>query len=160
MNQRRHRRPRRTRASIGREDAPTWEDVAREHGSFIYTVAYRLTGRRDDAEDLVQDVLVRVERGRKTYQPGSMQGWLARITTNAFLDGVRRQKRRPTDALPDDPERILPPSVAADVALAESTSRGPTAPEDSCKSSTERKSGTKVRRRRMGWPVLRYLSLL
>lgn len=121
MNERRHRRPRRVRSRTGRDDVPTWEDVAREHGSFIYTVAYRLTGRRDDAEDLVQDVLVRVERGLKNYQPGSMQGWLARITTNAFLDGVRRQKRRPTDALPDDPERILPPSVAADVALAEST---------------------------------------
>lgn len=121
MSERRHRRPRRGRSVETREDVPTWEDVAREHGSFIYTVAYRLTGRRDDAEDLVQDVLVRVQRGLRTYQPGSMQGWLARITTNAFLDDVRRKKRRPTDALPDDPERVLPPSVAADVALAESS---------------------------------------
>ena len=56
--------------------------MAREHGAFIYTVAYRLTGRRADAEDLVQDVLVRVQRGLRTYRPGSMQGWLSRITTN------------------------------------------------------------------------------
>ena len=69
---------------------PTWEEVAREHGAFIYTVAYRLTGNRADAEDLVQDVLVRVQRGLRTYRPGSMQGWLSRITTNAFLDEVRR----------------------------------------------------------------------
>lgn len=94
--------------------------MAREHGSFIYTVAYRLTGSRHDAEDLVQDVLVRVQRGLRTYQPGSMQGWLSRITTNAFLDDVRRKKRRPTDFLPEDAERVLPASAGADEALAAS----------------------------------------
>ncbi len=100
---------------------PTWEDVAREHGAFIYTVAYRLTGTRHDAEDLVQDVLVRVQRGLRTYHPGSMQGWLSRITTNAFLDEVRRKKRRPTDYLPDDAERVLPKSAGADEVLADSS---------------------------------------
>ncbi|MDG2113668.1 MAG: sigma factor, partial [Actinomycetota bacterium] len=35
---------------------PTWEEVAQEHGTFIYTVAYRLTGQPDDAHDLVQEV--------------------------------------------------------------------------------------------------------
>jgi len=39
---------------------------------------------------------------------------LARIVTNVFLDEVRRRKRRPTDALPDDPGRVLPPAPAAD----------------------------------------------
>lgn len=72
----------------------------------------------DDAQDLVQDVLLRVQRGLATYQPGSMEAWLSRITTNAFLDRVRRQKRRPTDALPeDDPDRVLPPSDSAADAL-------------------------------------------
>ena len=118
MDSSRRRRPRRTRSETSAGQTPTWEDVAREHGAFIFTVAYRLTGRRDDAEDLVQDVLVRVERGLKNYQPGSMQGWLARITTNAFLDDVRRKKRRPVDALPDDPDRVLPASVGADEAWA------------------------------------------
>jgi RNA polymerase sigma-70 factor (ECF subfamily) len=89
--------------------------VARDYGSFLYTVAYRLTGRRDDAQDLVQEVLLRVRRGLATYQPGSMEGWLSRITTNAFLDDVRRRQRRATDQLPEeDPERVLPPSLAAD----------------------------------------------
>jgi len=113
-------RPRRSGARRrGRpaELVPTWEDVAREHGSFIYTVAYRLTGSRDDAQDLVQEVLLRVRRGLETYKPGSMHGWLARITTNAFLDDVRRRKRRPADALPEDPDWVLPPSMAADEAL-------------------------------------------
>lgn len=82
--------------------APTWEEVAREHGRFLYTVAYRLTGNHDDAQDLVQEVLVRVQRGLATYQPGSLEGWLSRIATNAFLDDVRRKKRRPLDLVGDD----------------------------------------------------------
>ena len=65
---------------------PTWEDVARDHGRFLYTVAYRLTGNHDDAQDLVQEVLLRVRRGLETYRPGSMEGWLSRIVTNVFLD--------------------------------------------------------------------------
>ena len=100
------------------EGAPTWEDVARSHGRFLYTVAYRLTGNREDAEDLVQEVLLRVRRGLETYQPGSMEGWLSRIATNAFLDDVRRRKRRPEDLLPDDPDWVLPPTRGADEALA------------------------------------------
>src|SRR6186997_1150727 len=89
------------------EGAPTWEEVARTHGRFLYTVAYRLTGDREDAEDLVQEVLLRVRRGLVTYRPGSLEGWLSRITTNAFLDDVRRRRRRPTVALPDDADRVL-----------------------------------------------------
>jgi RNA polymerase sigma-70 factor (ECF subfamily) len=100
------------------EGAPTWEEVARTHGRFLYTVAYRLTGDREDAEDLVQEVLLRVRRGLETYQPGSFEGWLSRIATNAFLDEVRRRRRRPVDLLPDDPDWVLPPTAPADEALA------------------------------------------
>jgi len=100
------------------EGAPTWEEVARQYGRFLYTVAYRLTGNREDAEDLVQEVLLRVRRGLETYQPGSMEGWLSRIATNAFLDEIRRRKRRPEDLLPDDPDWVLPPTAGADEALA------------------------------------------
>jgi RNA polymerase sigma-70 factor, ECF subfamily len=100
------------------EDIPTWEEVARDYGRFLSTVAYRLTGNADDAQDLVQDVLLRVRRGLANYQPGSMEGWLSRITTNLFLDEVRRRQRRPVDALPDRTDAVLPPSLGADEALA------------------------------------------
>jgi RNA polymerase sigma-70 factor (ECF subfamily) len=83
----------------------TWEEVARVHGRKIYNFAYRLTGNPDDAHDLVQEVLLRVHRGLSNYQPGSFEGWLWRITRNAFLDDVRRQKRRPTAPLPDEVDR-------------------------------------------------------
>jgi RNA polymerase sigma factor (sigma-70 family) len=97
---------------------PSWEEVARDYGRFLYTVAFRLTMNHDDAQDLVQDVLLRVQRGLATYQPGSMEAWLSRITTNAFLDRLRRQKRRPAVPLPeDDPDRVLPSSESAAEAL-------------------------------------------
>ena len=101
------------------QPVPDWEEVARTYGRFLYTVAYRLSGNHDDAQDLAQDVLLRVRRGLETYKPGSMEGWLSRITTNVFLDEVRRRRRRPQAALPADPDRVVPPAPAADVALAE-----------------------------------------
>src|SRR5204862_7978508 len=96
------------------DGVPTWEEVARDYGRFLYTVAYRLSGNDDDAQDLVQESLIRVRRGLERYEPGSLQGWLARIVTNVFLDEMRRRKRRPTDALPDDPGSVLPTPPAAD----------------------------------------------
>lgn len=90
-------------------EVPTWEQVARDYGRFLYTVAYRLTGNADDAEDLVQEVLLRVRRGLDTWRPGSMEGWLSRIATNAFLDQVRRHRRRRTVALPEDADRVVAP---------------------------------------------------
>ena len=98
------------------DGVPTWEEVARDHGRFLYNVAYRLAGNPDDAQDLVQEALIRVRKGLERYEPGSLEGWLARIVTNVFLDEVRRKRRRPADALPDDPERVLPASPAADAA--------------------------------------------
>lgn len=82
--------------------APAWEDVVRDHGDRVYRLAYRLTGNRHDAEDLTQEVFVRVFRSLSQYTPGTFEGWLHRITTNLFLDGVRRKARIRFDALPDD----------------------------------------------------------
>jgi RNA polymerase sigma-70 factor (ECF subfamily) len=83
-------------------------------------VSFRLCGNHDDAQDLVQEVLVRVQRGLVTYVPGSLEGWLSRIATNAFLDDVRRRRRRPADLLPDADtlDRIAPASLDASEQLA------------------------------------------
>ncbi len=94
--------------------APTWEEVARDHGRFLYTVAYRLTGNDDDAQDLVQETLLRVRRGLESYEPGALNAWLARICTNVFLDELRRRRRRPVELFPDDPDRVMAPAPAAD----------------------------------------------
>jgi RNA polymerase sigma-70 factor (ECF subfamily) len=97
---------------------PSWEEIARDHGRFLYTVAYRLTGHHDDAQDLVQEVLLRVRRGLATYEPGSLEGWLSRITTNTFLDDVRRRARRPLDVMGELPEPLVGVDADPEEALA------------------------------------------
>lgn len=83
-------------------EPPSWDDIVHEHSSRVYRWAYRLTGNSHDAEDLTQDVFVRVFRSLSTYRPGSFEGWLHRITTNLFLDGVRRRARQRTFPLGED----------------------------------------------------------
>lgn len=97
---------------------PSWEEVARRHGRKIYNFAYRLTGNPDDAADLSQEVLLRVRRGLSSYQPGSFDGWLWRITRNAFLDEVRKRQRRPVVPLPEDDRGIGKSSPSPDEVLA------------------------------------------
>ncbi|MFC0599683.1 RNA polymerase sigma factor SigE [Streptomyces palmae] len=87
---------------------PTWEEIVSMHSARVYRLAYRLTGNQHDAEDLTQEVFVRVFRSLSTYTPGTFEGWLHRITTNLFLDMVRRRQRIRFDALGDDAAERLP----------------------------------------------------
>jgi RNA polymerase sigma-70 factor (ECF subfamily) len=91
-----------TTADTGVWVPPTWDEVVREHADRVYRLAYRLAGNRADAEDLTQETFVRVFRSLAEYTPGTFEGWLHRITTNLFLDMVRRRQRIRFDALPDD----------------------------------------------------------
>lgn len=81
---------------------PTWEEVVREHSGRVYRLAFRLTGNRPDAEDLTQEVFVRVFKSLAKYTPGTFEGWLHRITTNLFLDQARRKQRIRFDGLSDE----------------------------------------------------------
>jgi len=81
---------------------PSWEEIVAQHSDRVYRLAYRLTGNATDAEDLTQDVFVRVFRSLSTYTPGTFEGWLHRITTNLFLDQARRKQRIRFDALSDE----------------------------------------------------------
>jgi RNA polymerase sigma-70 factor (ECF subfamily) len=78
-----------------------------EHSARVYRLAYRLTGNRQDAEDLTQDVFVRVFRSLDSFQPGNFAGWLHRITTNLFLDRARRAARIRMDGFADGAESQL-----------------------------------------------------
>jgi RNA polymerase sigma factor (sigma-70 family) len=89
---------------------PTWEQLVRDHSARVYRLAYRLTGNPHDAEDLTQDVFVRVFRSLHRFQPGTFEGWLHRITTNLFLDGARRKQKIRFDGLADGSADRLPSS--------------------------------------------------
>ena len=94
----------RTRHPPGRPDL---EEIVREHSARVYRLAYRLTGNSHDAEDLTQEVFVRVFRSLSSYTPGTFEGWLHRITTNLFLDMARRRQRIRFEGLGDDTAQRL-----------------------------------------------------
>jgi len=92
---------------------PTWDEIVDRHAERVHRLAYRLTGNAADAEDLTQDVFVRVFRSLDTYKPGTFEGWLHRVTTNLFLDGARRRQRIRFDALSDERAERLHSTVSA-----------------------------------------------
>lgn len=70
-----------------------------------YAVAYRLTGNRDDAQDLVQDAAVQAFRAFGSYQSGTnFKAWFTRILVNRFLNLKRAQGRRPQTVSIDEAE--------------------------------------------------------
>jgi RNA polymerase sigma-70 factor (ECF subfamily) len=79
----------------------------REHADRVYRLAYRLSGNPHDAEDLTQETFIRVFRSLGSYKPGTFEGWLHRITTNLFLDMVRRRARLRMEGLPEDTDRLV-----------------------------------------------------
>ncbi|MDT5348696.1 MAG: polymerase sigma-70 factor, subfamily [Mycobacterium sp.] len=85
---------------------PSWDELVRQHADRVYRLAYRLSGNQQDAEDLTQETFIRVFRSVQNYQPGTFEGWLHRITTNLFLDMVRRRTRIRMEALPEDYDRV------------------------------------------------------
>lgn len=85
---------------------PSWSELVEEHADSVYRLAYRLSGDRQDAEDLTQDTFMRAFRSLKSYRPGTFSGWLHRITTNLFLDMVRHRGTIRMEALPEDYDRV------------------------------------------------------
>lgn len=83
-------------------DASAWEEIVRTYNRRIYNICYRFAGSSDDAEDLTQDVFIRMYRTLKSYDlgRGSFVTWVTTITRNLLVDHFRRSKlARVTDSL-------------------------------------------------------------
>lgn len=80
---------------MGKMSRLNFEALYDEWGSYIYSLAYRLTGTRTDAEDLTQEAFIRVFRFLKDYKGGSLKGWLYKIVTNTFYLKVEKDKKNP-----------------------------------------------------------------
>ncbi|HEY7182668.1 MAG TPA: sigma-70 family RNA polymerase sigma factor, partial [Blastocatellia bacterium] len=70
-----------------------------EYSRRVFNLAYRFTGRHESAEDLTQEVFVRVYRSLDQYDPqaGDLANWLMRLARNLVIDDYRRRCRTPTD---------------------------------------------------------------
>jgi RNA polymerase sigma-70 factor, ECF subfamily len=90
----------------------------------MYRAAWALCGRREDAEDLVQETFAKAFAGFATFQQGTnLRAWLHRIQANAFYGTCRARRRRPREfpldtIEPSAPERTAVASSAEDAALA------------------------------------------
>ena len=86
------------------ESAP-FEALVKPHLTRLYRLAFRLTGNSPDAEDLVQDVLVKMyQRGEELASIESLGPWLARVLYHQFVDNTRRYARKRLRAVSiDDP---------------------------------------------------------
>jgi len=85
-------------------DEAAWEDLVRQHTRQVYGLCYRFTGSGAEAQDLTQEVFLRVFRTLKTFRSaeGSFGTWLARVARNLLIDHYRRTRQeRVTDPIED-----------------------------------------------------------
>jgi RNA polymerase sigma-70 factor (ECF subfamily) len=87
-------------------DGAAWEEIVQTYSRRVYNLAYRFTSRADSAEDLTQDVFVRVYRSLEQYdaKQGDLQNWLMRLARNLIIDDYRKRQRAPQDEAADDLE--------------------------------------------------------
>ena len=78
-----------------RGDEPAWEELVRLHTRKVYGLCYRFTGSGSEAQDLTQEVFLRVFRTIRTFRSaeGSFATWLARVTRNLLIDHYRRTRQ-------------------------------------------------------------------
>lgn len=85
-------------------DDSSWEDLVKVHTRRVYSICYRFTGSDHEAQDLTQEVFLRVFRSLKSFRAGegSFQVWLTRLTRNLLIDHYRRTKLdRMSDSIED-----------------------------------------------------------
>lgn len=85
-------------------DETAWEELVRLHSRQVYGLCFRFTGSGSEAQDLTQEVYLRVFRTLRTFRAaeGSFGTWLTRVTRNLLIDHYRRTRQeRATDSIED-----------------------------------------------------------
>src|SRR5437588_7322672 len=83
-------------------DAAAWEEIVQRYHRRIYNICYRFSGSGDDAQDLTQDVFLRMYKTLNSYdlERGAFMTWVTTITRNLLVDHFRKSKHdRMTDSL-------------------------------------------------------------
>ena len=95
-------------------DAAAWEELVQRHHRRIYNICYRFAGSADDAQDLTQEVFIKMYRTLQSYDvgKGAFMTWVTTITRNLLVDHFRKTKQdRVTDSLdaaPSEHEDAMP----------------------------------------------------
>ncbi|MBI1740490.1 MAG: sigma-70 family RNA polymerase sigma factor [Candidatus Koribacter versatilis] len=95
-------------------DASAWEEIVQRYHRRIYNICYRFAGTSDDAQDLTQEVFIKMYRTLNTYDAGkgAFMTWVTTVTRNLLVDHFRKTKQdRLTDSLdsaPSEHEDALP----------------------------------------------------
>ncbi len=78
-------------------DDAAWEMLVNLYGKRIYNLSYRYTNRRAEAEDLTQDILIRIYQNLRSYrsEAGGFQNWILRVARNLIIDHYRQVRRFP-----------------------------------------------------------------
>lgn len=84
-------------------DGTAWEDIVTAFSRRIFNLAYRFTSSPDAAEDLTQEVFIRVYRSLEQYDPkqGDLANWLMRLARNLIIDDYRHRARNPQNSMAD-----------------------------------------------------------
>lgn len=94
--------------SLSAHDRTRFEQDALEHLDALYRTALRMTRSPADAEDLVQDALIRAYRFYDRFEPGTnFRAWLFKILTNTYINSYRRKQARPQEASLDGTEEFF-----------------------------------------------------
>ena len=84
-------------------DGTAWEDIVSAYSRRIFNLAYRFTSSVDGAEDLTQDVFIRIYRTLDQYdsKQGDLSNWLMRLARNLIIDDYRHRQRNPQNSMAD-----------------------------------------------------------
>lgn len=87
-------------------DGTAWEEIVATFSRRIFNLAYRFTSSVEAAEDLTQEVFVRIYRTLDQYDAkhGDLSNWLMRLARNLIIDDYRHRQRNPQDSMADDVE--------------------------------------------------------
>ena len=84
-------------------DGTAWEDIVSAFSRRIFNLAYRFTSSVDAAEDLTQDVFIRIYKTLDQYdsKQGDLANWLMRLARNLIIDDYRHRQRNPHNSMAD-----------------------------------------------------------
>ena len=93
-------------------DQQAWEDIVRLHRRKVFNIAYKFTGKQDEAEDLTQDIFLKIFRSLHTFdRRANFQTWLISVSRNLCIDHYRSvRKERETIDRGVDPSTLAPTS--------------------------------------------------